>query len=86
VKKIKIGARQTWRSWQSSPLILVEVALPQLKIEIEVALFLFASRSFLANNFRFMVKLIDKAVIIHVKIHKNERKRFYSSNEEVLIC
>jgi len=86
VKKIKIGARQTWRSWQSSPLILVEVALPQLKSEIEVALFHFASRFFLANNFRFMVKLIDKAVIIHVKIYKNERKRFYSSNEEVLIC
>jgi hypothetical protein len=66
--------------------LFLEVALPQLKSEIEVALFLFASRSFLANNFRVMVKLIDKAVIIHVKIHKNERKRFYSSNEEVLIC
>jgi hypothetical protein len=38
-------------------------------------LFLFASHSFLANYLRFMVKLIDKAIVINVKIHKNERKR-----------
>jgi hypothetical protein len=29
-----------------------------------------------------MVKLIDKAIVINVKIHKNERKRLYSSNKE----
>ena len=56
------------------------IALPQLQSEIKVTLFLFASHSFLANNLRFMVKLIDKAIVINGKIHKNERKRFYSSN------
>jgi hypothetical protein len=45
-------------------------------------LFPFASCSFLANNLRFKVKLIDKAIVINVKIHKNERKRLYSSNKE----
>ena len=55
-------------------------------ISAEVALFLFASHSFLANYLRFMVKLIDKAIVINVKIHKNERKGFYSSNKEGLIC
>jgi hypothetical protein len=49
-------------------------------------LFPFASRSFLANNLRFKVKVIDKAIVINVKIHKNERKRFYSSNKENLTC
>jgi hypothetical protein len=34
----------------------------------------------LANNLCFMVKLIDKAIVINVKIHKNDRKRLYSSN------
>jgi hypothetical protein len=42
-----------------------------LQSQIKVTLFLFASRSFLANNLHFMVKLIVKAI---VKIHKNERK------------
>jgi hypothetical protein len=45
--------------------------------EIKVALFLFASCSFLANNLRFILKLIDKAIVINVKLHKNERKRLY---------
>ena len=54
--------------------------------EIKVALFLFASHSFLANNLRFMVKLIVKTMLINGKIHKNKRKRFYSSNKEGLIC
>jgi hypothetical protein len=49
-------------------------------------LFLFASHSFLANNLRFMVKLIVKTIVINRKIHKNKRKRFYSSNKEGLIC
>jgi hypothetical protein len=44
-----------------------------------------ASRSFLANNLRFMVKLIDKAIVINVKIPKNERKKL-SSNKENLTC
>jgi hypothetical protein len=37
--------------------ISVEIALPRLQSEIKVALFVFASRSFLANNLHFMVKL-----------------------------
>jgi hypothetical protein len=49
-------------------------------------LFLFASHSFLANNLRFMVKLIVKTIVINGKIHKNKRKRFYSNNKESLIC
>ena len=31
-----------------------------------------------------MVKLIDKAIVINAKIHKNERKRLYSRNKENL--
>ena len=56
------------------------------KAKLIVALFLFASHSFLANNLRFMVKLIVKTIVINGKIHKNKRKRFYSSNKEGLIC
>jgi hypothetical protein len=37
---------------------------------------------FLANNLRFM---IVKTIVINGKIHKNKRKRFYSSNKEGLI-
>jgi len=33
-----------------------------------------------------MVKIINKAIVINVKIHENERKRFYSSNKEGVIC
>ena len=76
-------AHQTRRN--SSP-ISAEVALPRLQSEIKVALFLFASHSFLANNLRFMVKLIVKTNEINGKIYKNKRKRFYSSNKEGLIC
>jgi hypothetical protein len=55
--------------------------------EIKVALFLFASLSFLANNLHFMVKLFDKAIVINVEIYKSEReKRLYSSNKESLTC
>jgi hypothetical protein len=71
--------------WNSLP-ISAEIALLWLQSEIKVALFLFASRSFLVNNLSFMVKLIDKAIVINVKIHKNERKRLYSSNKENLTC
>ena len=63
--------------------ISAQVALPRLKSEIKVTLFLFANHSFLANNLRFM---IDNAIVINGKIHKNKRKRFYSSNKEGLIC
>jgi hypothetical protein len=48
-----------------------EIALSWLQSEINVASFLFASRFFLANNLCFMVNLIDKAIVINVKIHKN---------------
>ena len=46
----------------------------------------FLQVTLLAKYLRFMVKLIDKAIVINVKIHKNERKRLYSSNKEDLIC
>jgi hypothetical protein len=49
-------------------------------------MFLFASHSFLANNLRFMVKLIVKTIVINGKIHKNKKEKFYSSNKEGLIC
>jgi hypothetical protein len=74
------------RTRRSSRPISAEVALPRLQSEIKVTLFLFASHSFLANNLRFMVKLIVKTIVINGKIHKNKRKRFYSSNKEGLIC
>jgi hypothetical protein len=74
------------RGGRSSRSISAEVALPRLQSEIKVALFLFASHSFLANNLRFMVKLMVKTIVINGKIHKNKRKRFYSSNKEGLIC
>ena len=75
-------AHQTRRS---SRHISAEIALPLLQSEIVVALFPFASRSFLANNLRFKVKVIDKGIVINVKIH-NERKRLYSSNKQNLTC
>jgi hypothetical protein len=62
--------------WRNSCPILAEVDLPRLQSEIKVAMFLFASHSFLVNNLRFMIKLIDKTIVINGKIHKNKRKRF----------
>ena len=79
-------AHRSRRSGQSSRPISAEVALPRLQSEIKVAFFLFASHSFLANNLRFMKKLIVKTIVINGKMHKNKRKRFYSSNKEGLIC
>jgi hypothetical protein len=79
-------AHQTRRNGRNSRPISAEVALPRLQSEIKVALFLFASHSFLANNLRFIVKLIVKTIVINRKIHTNKRKRFYSSNKEGLIC
>jgi hypothetical protein len=43
-----------WIAEISCP-ISVEIAFPRLQSEIKVALFLFASRSFLANNLHFMI-------------------------------
>jgi hypothetical protein len=50
------------------------------KAKLKLPCFFLASHSFLANNLRFMIKLIDKAILINGNIHKNERKGFYSSN------
>ena len=57
-------AHQTRRSGRNSCPISAEVALPRLQSEIKVALFLFASHSFLAHNLRFMVRLIDKTDLL----------------------
>ena len=81
-----LRAHQTRRSGRNSRPISAKVALPRLQSEIKVALFLFASCSFLANNLRFILKLIDKAIVINVKLHKNERKRLYSNSKENLTC
>jgi hypothetical protein len=53
--------------------ISADVTLLGLQNEIKVPLFLFASHSFLANNLHFMVKLIDKAIVIngkHIRIRR----------------
>ena len=63
-------AHQTRRSGREFRPISAEVALPRLQSEIKVTLFLFASRSLLANDLRLMVKVIDKAIVINVKIYK----------------
>ena len=60
-------AHQTRWSGRNCRPISAEIALPRLQSEIKVALFLFASISFLANNLHFMVKLIDKAIVINLK-------------------
>jgi hypothetical protein len=56
-----------YQTRRNSHPISAGIALPQLQSEIKVALFLFVSHSFLANNLRFMVKLIDKAIVINGK-------------------
>jgi hypothetical protein len=52
---------QTKQSGQNSCPLLAEVAFPRLLSEVKIALFLFESRYFLANNFYFLVKFINKA-------------------------
>jgi hypothetical protein len=52
-------AHQTRQSGRYFSPISVEVALPRPQSKIKVAMFHFASRSFLANNLRFMINLID---------------------------
>ena len=76
-------AHQTRQSGQNSHLISTEVALPQLQSEIKVALFLFASHSFLANILRFMVKLIDKAIVINGKYIRIRGKCFIQAIKKV---
>ena len=61
-----------------------EVALPWPQSEINFTLFLFTSHSFLANNLCFMVKLIEKTMLINVKYMRMREKRLYSSNKEGL--
>ena len=82
----KVHVNRAHQTGRSSRPISAEIALPWLQSEIVVALLTFASRSSLANNLHFKVKVIDKAIVINVKIHKNERKRLYSSNKENLTC
>jgi hypothetical protein len=69
---------QTRQSGQNSHLVAAEVTLPRLQSEINVALFIFESHFFLTNinNLCFMVKFIDKAIVINLKMYINERKRF----------
>jgi hypothetical protein len=59
--------------------ILVLYSLKSLSL----ALFIFAGHSFLANNLRFMVKLIVKTIIINGKVHNNKRKRFIQAIKKV---
>ena len=50
---------------------------------------IFESRSFLANNLRFLVKPIDKAIVINGEKNKNKRKAFIQAiymYKEGLIC
>jgi hypothetical protein len=63
--------------------ISAEVTLFRLQSEIKVALFLFASHSFLANNLRFMVKLIDKAIVINGKYIRIRGKGFIQAIKKV---
>jgi hypothetical protein len=55
----------------------------QVKREIKVALILFASHSFLANNLRFIVKLIDKAIVINGKYIRIRGKCFIQAIKKV---
>ena len=77
-------AHQTRQSeWNFCP-ISAEITLPWLQSKPKVSLLRFTSPSFLANNLHFMVKLIDKAIVINVKIHKNERKRLIHVSMKLL--
>ena len=76
-------AHQARRSGRYYRPISTEVALPRLQIEIKVALVLLASHSFLANNLRFMEKLIVKTSAFNGKIHKNKRKGFIQAIKKV---
>ena len=78
-----IRPRQTRQSGRNSRPISADVAIPRIQSEFKVVLFLFASCPFLANNLRFMVKLIDKAFIINVNINKNERIGFVRAIKKI---
>jgi len=71
------------RSGRNCRPVSAEVALPRLQSEIKYALLLFASSSFLTNNLCFMVKLIDKAIVINLKMHKNEKKGFIQAIKKI---
>jgi hypothetical protein len=66
-------------------LALYKLKSPSLdyKAKLKLLCFFLHVAPFFANNLRFMVKLIDEAIVLcnQFKIHK---KRFYSSNKEIL--
>ena len=76
-------AHQTRRSGRNSRPISAEVALPRLQSEIKVALFLFASHSFLANNLRFMVNLIVKTIVFNRRYIRIRGKGFIQAIQKV---
>ena len=76
-------AHQTRRSGRNSRPISAEVALPRLQSKIKVALFLFSSHSFLANNLHFMIKLIDKAILIKGRYIRMREKGFIQAIRKV---
>jgi hypothetical protein len=78
-----VPSHQTRRSGRNSLPISAEVALPRLQSEIKVALFLFSSHSFLANNLHFMVKLIDKAILIKGRYIRMREKGFIQAIKKV---
>ena len=76
-------AHQIRRSGRNVRPISAEVALPRLQSEIKVALFLFASHSFLANNLRFMVKPIVKTIVINGRYIRIRGKGFIQAIKKV---
>ena len=89
MEHVRLNECRDHQTRRNSHPISAEVVLPQLQSEIKVAQFLFASHSFLANNLRFMVKLIDKTIVINGKIHKNKRERVFSSKvrlKNISVC
>ena len=76
-------AHQTWQNGRNSRPISAEVSLPRLQSEIKVALFLFASHSFLANNLRFMVKPIVKTIVINGRYIRIRGKGFIQAIKKV---
>jgi hypothetical protein len=75
-------AHQTRPSGRNSRPISAKVTLLRIKSEIKVALFLFASHSFLANNFRFMVKLINKPFGVLCQFSGDEKNLSNFINEK----
>ena len=67
------------KDWVGQVFFLVSCLKGQVKkyVNVEVCL---------ANNLHFIVKLIDKAIVINAELNRNERKRLYSSNKVNLTC